>query len=196
MVTIDEEEAFDHDDAIYAEPHESGWRIVVAIADVSYFVKPGDEIDTQARIRGNSIYLPERVIPMLPEKLSKDLCSLNEQAERPCLAVELVIDKSGKLINYKFSRAMMKSAGRLTYQGVQAVKNKILAVSSEHNKVIHDLYGAYAALKQAREDRGALEIHTNNEKVQFSEGGKAQRILIRPRDHSHRLVEEMMILQM
>ncbi|HYS48999.1 MAG TPA: RNB domain-containing ribonuclease, partial [Xanthobacteraceae bacterium] len=163
LVTIDDSDARDFDDAVWAEPdpdpgNSGGWHIVVAIADVSAYVAPGSALDREALRRGNSVYFPDRVVPMLPEALSNDLCSLVPGADRPCLAVHLWIDPAGRKRRHRFEPAIMRSAARLTYDRVQAAHDGSLA---EQLRVPPDrlaaLYGAFAALDTARRARGALE---------------------------------------
>ncbi len=163
LVTIDGEDARDFDDAVWAAPDDDpanpgGWRCVVAIADVSWYVRPGDALDREAYKRGNSVYFPDRVVPMLPEDLSNGWCSLKPDEDRSCIAVEFHLDKDGNKRRHKFVRAMMRSAARLTYTRVQAARDgapdeltgPLLA------PVIDPLYGAWAALAKARAARGVL----------------------------------------
>ncbi|MEE9251163.1 MAG: RNB domain-containing ribonuclease, partial [Alphaproteobacteria bacterium] len=163
LVTIDDEDARDFDDAVWAEPDpdtSGGWRLIVAIADVAYYVRAGDGLDQCAGERGNSVYLPDRVVPMLPERLSNGLCSLKPGEDRPCIAVHMWIDSDGKPKRHEFVRAMMRSAARLTYAQVQSARDGAPDDVSEPllKTVIAPLYGAYEALRQARQKRGALDI--------------------------------------
>lgn len=201
LVTIDDEDARDHDDAVWAGPdgnpkNAGGWHIIVAIADVSYFVKPFDLLDREALARSNSVYFPDQVIPMLPERLSNELCSLRPDVDRPCLAVNLYINNRGDLIHFDFFRALIRSHGKLTYKDVQASiekrSNKIETTLQEG--VIPDLYRAYDLLKKARDKRGPLDLDLPEQKIVLSPSGKIQAVLTRLRVDSHRLIEEMMIL--
>ncbi|MCH8090927.1 MAG: ribonuclease R [Proteobacteria bacterium] len=200
LVTIDDEHARDFDDAVWAEPdpdpaNGGGWHFVVAIADVTQYVRPGDALDQCAYERGNSVYLPDRVVPMLPERLSNDLCSLRPDEDRPCLAVHIWIDRDGKRLKHRFERAMMRSAARLTYGQVQdardgaanAMPAALLAAT------IAPLYGVYDALNRARERRGALDLDLPEYRVVLGDDGGVDAIEQRRRFDSHRLIEECMI---
>ncbi len=200
LVTIDGEDARDFDDAVWAAPDDDpanpgGWRCVVAIADVSWYVRPGDALDREAYKRGNSVYFPDRVVPMLPEDLSNGWCSLKPDEDRSCIAVEFHLDKDGNKRRHKFVRAMMRSAARLTYTRVQAARDgapdeltgPLLA------PVIDPLYGAWAALAKARAARGVLELDLPERKVDLAEDGRVLGISPRPRFDSHRLIEDFMI---
>ncbi len=202
LVTIDDKEARDHDDAVYAEPdqdpnNEGGWRLLVAIADVSHFVTTGSDLDQEARQRGNSTYFPDQVVPMLPERLSNDLCSLRPEEERPCLAVWMCISKLGKLLSKKFVKGLMKSHGKLTYVGVQNYhdgKGDTGFPKALNTKHIDHLYGAYDLLKKARQKRGTLEIEVPEQKITLKDNGSIQHIQPRPRQESNVLIEEFMVL--
>lgn len=201
LVTIDDMEARDHDDAVYAEPdldqnNKGGWRILVAIADVSHYVKIESALDREAQERANSTYFPDQVVPMLPEKLSNDLCSLKQDQDRYCLAVWLTIDSQGKLIGKEFFNGLMRSHGKLTYQGVQACRNgdRDHLPDTLDLKVIDHLYGAYQALCHDRRQRGVLEIDLPEYKIIFNPDGSPQMVSCRQRLDAHRLIEEMMIL--
>lgn len=200
LVTIDGADSRDFDDAIFAEPDDNpdnagGWHLIVAIADVSFYVKPGSELDKEAYKRGNSTYFADRVVPMLPEKLSNDLCSLNPNIDRACMACDMWIDKNGKLLNYKFKRGLMKSAARLIYEEVQEARdgapNEKTAPIMDN--VINPLYEAFKILKEARNKRGTLEIDIPERKAIIIDG-KVKDIVPRERLESHQLVEEFMIL--
>jgi ribonuclease R len=200
LVTIDGEDARDFDDAVFAEPDDDtnnpgGFHLIVAIADVAYYVRPNEPLDTAARERGNSVYFPDRVVPMLPERLSNDLCSLRPKEERPCMAVHMWIDAHGKKLRHRFTRALMRSAARLTYDQAQAtIDNRPDGAPSElREPVIAPLYAAYHALAHARRHRGTLELDIEERKVVLSEDGKVERIVPRPRHDSHKLIEEFMI---
>ena len=198
FVTIDGSDARDFDDAVYAEAdtdakNKGGYRILVAIADVAHYVRPGDALDNEARNRGNSVYFPDRVVPMLPEALSNGLCSLRPNEDRACLAVEMVIDSHGHKISHKFMRGLMRSRARLTYEEVQAVADgaDIEAVPAG---VIDTLYGAFRRLIAARRKRGALDLTLPERKAILTDDGKVARIEARSVLDSHRLIEELMVL--
>jgi ribonuclease R len=200
FVTIDDEDARDFDDAVWAEPdtdptNPGGWHLIVAIADVSYYVKADDPLDREAFKRGNSVYFPDRVIPMLPEELSNHLCSLKPNTKRGCLAVHLWINQNGKLLNHQFVRGIMKSVKRLTYQETQEAfeGGKTRLTPSFIQDIICPLYGAYSALLKAKLKRSPLNLELPEEKIYLNEEGKITRISPRPRFDSHRLIEEFMI---
>jgi len=200
LVTIDGADARDFDDAVFAAPDEdptnpNGWRIVVAIADVSWYVRHGDPLDKAARERGNSAYFPDRVVPMLPEKLSNDLCSLRPGEDRACLAVDMRIDAHGQLLGHTFQRGLMRSAARLTYEQVQSARDGQPDGKTGPllKTIIEPLYGAFAALAQARDNRGTLDLDIPERQVILSEEGWIDKILPRTRLDSHRLIEEFMI---
>ncbi len=198
LVTIDGADARDFDDAVYAEPdpETGGWRIIVAIADVAHYVTPGSPLDRAARERGNSVYLPDRVVPMLPEALSNGLCSLRPGEDRACLAAELVIDDQGRLRRHRFLRGLMRSAARLTYEQLQAARNGApdAVTAPLMERVIAPLYGAFAALATARAERGTLELDLPERVVRLDEAGRVREIGVRPRLDSHRLIETFMIV--
>lgn len=199
LVTIDGEDARDFDDAVFAEPdddpkNEGGWKLLVAIADVAWFVRPFDALDKCARERGNSVYFPDRVVPMLPEALSGNLCSLKPNEDRACLAVRIKINKHGKILKHKFMRAMMRSAARLNYHEVQAVFDGAMPEMNEGlRKCLLNVYGAYKALEKARKKRGALEIDVPEREIELNDKGQVAKISARERFDSHRAVEEFMI---
>ncbi len=199
LVTIDGADARDFDDAVWAgaDPapdNEGGWRAVVAIADVAHFVPQGGALDRAARERGNSAYFPDRVVPMLPEALSAGLCSLKPGEDRACLAAHLRIDASGTVLDWRFERALMRSAQRLTYDGVQqAVAQGGAGLAAPVRDAIPALYGVYGALRAARERRGALDLDLPERTVTLAEDGTVARIGFARRYDSHRLIEEMMI---
>lgn len=200
LVTIDGADARDFDDAVFAEPDKDpknpgGWHLVVAIADVSYYVRPGSKLDREAYKRGNSTYFADRVVPMLPERLSNDLCSLRPLVNRACLAVHMIIDKDARLITYRFARGLMRSAARLTYEQVEdAHKGSLDDLTAPLiDTVIKPLYKAYSLLKRAREKRGALELELPERKAIIKDGVVAA-IVPRQRLESHQLIEEFMIL--
>jgi ribonuclease R len=196
LVTIDGLDARDFDDAVFAEPTEEGWHLIVAIADVAYYVRQGSPLDKAAYERGNSCYFPDRVVPMLPERLSNDLCSLRPDEDRPCLAAHMWIDGNGKLKRHKFVRAMMRSAARLVYEQVQeaADGNPDEKTASLMETVIKPLYEAFKILQKARDRRGTLDLDLPERVVKMSPEGKIATIGTRARLDSHRLVEEFMIL--
>jgi ribonuclease R len=202
LVTIDDEHARDFDDAVWAEADEDpdnpgGWHLTVAIADVAWYVRPDDPLDTDAQLRGNSVYLPDRVIPMLPEALSNGWCSLNPDEDRPCLAVQMWINVDGYKIRHTFHRAMMRSAGRLTYRQVQSLRDEGSAGEDSDAippGLIDPLYGAFAALLKARESRGAIDLDLPERRIVLAKDGSVERIDRRKRLDSHRLIEEFMIL--
>ena len=200
LVTIDGADARDFDDAVWAEPdpdpaNQGGWHLLVAIADVAYYVRPNSALDRAAYERGNSVYFPDRVVPMLPEALSNDLCSLRPGEDRACFAVHLWIDRHGVLQRHRFVRGLMRSAARLTYEQAQAARDgapdEVTAPLLE--TVIAPLYGAYAALWAARQRRGTLELDLPERRVRLDERGRVAEIAPRERLDSHRLIEEFMI---
>ncbi|HJS31464.1 MAG TPA: ribonuclease R, partial [Alphaproteobacteria bacterium] len=201
LVTIDGEDARDFDDAVFAEPdgdpvNRSGFHIVVAIADVAWYVRPDRPLDREARRRGNSAYFPDRVVPMLPERLSNDLCSLRPLEDRPCLAVHVWIDANGRKLRHRFVRAMMRSQARITYDEAQATWDGTPrgAAAGLRDRVLAPLYGAFHALSRARRARGTLDLDLEERKVVLGPDGRIERIVPRPRYDSHRLIEEFMIL--
>ena len=196
LVTIDGADARDFDDAVWAEPDpDEGWHAVVAIADVGHYVRPGSALDRAAYERGNSVYFPDRVVPMLPEALSNDLCSLRPGESRPCLAVHLWIDRRGKLRRHRFVRALMRSAARLTYEQVEAAHGGRPddAAGPLRESVIAPLFGVYRALIGARRRRGAIDLDLPEREVTLDADGHVAAVVPRPRLESHRLIEELMI---
>ena len=197
LVTIDPWDARDHDDACYVETHADGeMTIWVAIADVAHYVTGGSALDREARNRGNSTYFPDRVVPMLPDVLSGDLCSLHEGVERACLAVAMRIDAEGTKINHTFHRALMKSAASLHYEEVQAAmdgapNDKVAPLVSD---IIRPLYAAYAALKIARAKRQPLELDLPERQIILDDMGKVSSVNYKDRLDAHRLIEEFMVL--
>jgi ribonuclease R len=200
LVTIDPEDARDHDDAVWAEPdndpaNRGGHCVIVAIADVAYYVRPGSALDMEALKRGNSAYFPDRVVPMLPERLSADLCSLREQEDRPCLAVRMVFDADGNKRRHEFLRGTMRSAARLTYQDAQRAFDG--APDSRHReiatRVLAPLWNAYQSLAKARDRREPLNLDLPERRVTIGEDGKVKSIAFRERLESMRLIEEFMI---
>lgn len=200
LVTIDGADARDFDDAVWAEAdddakNQGGFKLIVAIADVAHYVKPGSALDKAARQRGNSVYFPDRVVPMLPERLSNDLCSLRPKEDRASLACHMVIDAEGHLIRHRFSRALIKSAARLTYEQVQAAMDGAPDDTTDVlvEPVLKPLYAAYRALSKARHERGTLELDLPERQVKIGEDGKVAEITRRARFDSHKLIEEFMI---
>ncbi len=195
LVTIDDDDARDHDDAVFAEPHGDGWRVIVAIADVAHHVRPGSALDREACLRGNSVYFPDRAVPMLPEVLSSDLCSLKPGVPRSCVAAHLWITARGKLQRWRFQRDVMCSRARLTYTEVEDHRNgrPSPATSSLPDRLIDHLYGVFRVLLDARRQRGAFEIERGERKVSFDSRGHIGDIALRHRLDSHRLIEELMI---
>jgi ribonuclease R len=200
LVTMDGADARDFDDAVYAEPdsdpaNPGGWHMVVAIADVAHYVRPGEALDLEARRRANSVYFPDRVLPMLPEALSNGLCSLRPGEDRACLAVHLWYDRRGHKLRHRFVRALMRSHARLIYEQVQAAADgnldEITAPLLE--TVIRPLYGAYAVLAKARRRRGTLDLDLPEAEVRLGPDRRPEAIVTRPRLDSHRLIEEFMI---
>lgn len=196
LITIDPADARDHDDAVFAEALEDGWRVIVAIADVAAYVTEGSPLDREAMKRGNSTYFPDRVVPMLPFELSADACSLRENELRRCLAVEMRFDKSGAKRSHRFIRGMMRSAGKLSYAQAQAAIDG--HPTSERalellEPVLKPLWGAYAALSKARDKRGPLELELPERRIEFSDEGTIEGIRVKERFDAHKLIEEMMI---
>jgi ribonuclease R len=200
LITIDPADARDHDDAVWAAPDEDpdnggGWVVIVAIADVAAYVDAASPLDKGARKRGVSVYLPDRVVPMLPERLSNDLCSLREGEERPCLAVRMVFDRDGNKRGHRFIRGWMKSAAKLAYEEAQAAIDGKGQGKAEKllEPVLGPLWGAYAALTSARKRRDPLEIDAPEKKIEVGEDGKVKGVRVRERFDAHKLIEEMMI---
>jgi ribonuclease R len=190
LVTIDGEDARDFDDAVFAEPDGDGFRLIVAIADVAHYVRPGSALDAAARTRGNSVYFPDRVVPMLPEALSNGWCSLRPQEDRACLFVEIHIDAGGRKQSHRFGRGLMRSAARLTYEQVQRAHD----AGDDLGMPLQSLYVAFRALLAARTARGTLDLDLPERKVVLDAGGKVLGVTPRPRLDSHRLIEEFMVL--
>ncbi len=209
LVTIDGEDARDFDDAVYAETRPNGFRLVVAIADVSHYVTPDSPLDKEAFNRGTSVYFPQRVVPMLPESLSNGLCSLNPDVDRLCMVCDMTIDLEGQIKRSKFYPATMRSHARLTYTevhhyltvtGNDAAKTKItkeqqatcekIGVLGEHIDVLHKLYGV---MREARSERGAIEFESNETRIIFNDQKKIDQIHPVVRNQAHMLIEECMI---
>jgi ribonuclease R len=201
FVTIDPPDAKDHDDAVHATPdpdprNAGGHLVTVAIADVAHYVRPGSALDRAALERGNSVYFPDRVVPMLPERISNDLCSLRPLEDRPALAVRMAVGADGRKRSHTFHRAMIRSAARLHYEQAQ------LAVSGRTDevteplvaKILEPLYAAYRAVLRARNERGPLDLELPERKILLKSDGTIDRVIMPQRLESHRLIEEFMIL--
>jgi ribonuclease R len=196
LVTIDGETAKDFDDAVFCERTAQGFRLIVTIADVSHYVRDSDALDRDARERGTSVYFPRRVIPMLPEALSNELCSLKPDVARLCMACEMDIDLHGAIRDFKFYPAVMHSRARLTYTQVWAALSQPKKPPRETKTVLphlQDLYALYHALKAAREARGAIDFDTVEMQLEFDVRGKIVRIVPIARNDAHKLIEECML---
>ena len=197
LVTIDGADARDFDDAVFAERHKNGWRLVVAIAEVSEYVRPGTPLDDEAQNRATSVYFPGRVIPMLPEALSNGLCSLNPDVDRLCLVCDMSINEEGKVTRSRFDAAVIRSQARLTYNEVWEwlVKGtpEIRPGKKEISASLRDLYGLYKALRKARTRRGAIDFEGKEVRFVFDERGGIADILPYERNDAHMLIEECMI---
>ena len=197
LVTIDGEDARDFDDAVFCQKQGKGWKLWVAIADVSYYVRPKSSLDTEAYNRGNSVYFPNRVVPMLPEKLSNGLCSLNPQVDRLCMVCEMTISAKGKMTYYQFYEAVMNSHARLTYNKVAKILEKDTALCERYASLVphlQDLHEMYQVLVKARQQRGAIEFETIESKFIFNALGRIERIEPVVRNDAHKIIEECMIL--
>nr|WP_210279587.1 ribonuclease R [Rhizobium metallidurans] len=200
LITIDPADAKDHDDAVYAEhdpspDNEGGVIVTVAIADVSYYVRPNSPLDREALKRGNSVYFPDRVVPMLPERISNDLCSLREGQDRPALAVRMTFSKEGRKAGHTFHRVMMKSAAKLSYQQAQAAidGNPDDKTGPLLEPILKPLWHAYEVMKRGRDRRQPLELDMPERKIQLKPDGTVDRVVVPPRLDAHKLIEEMMI---
>jgi ribonuclease R len=201
LITIDPEDARDHDDAVYAEPDgppgskNGGWRVIVAIADVSAYVRPGSALDREAYRRGNSTYFPDRVAPMLPEHLSADLCSLKEGELRETLAVEMFFNENGRKTSHRFIRGKMRSAAKLSYRQAQDAidGNPDAKTQPLLDNVLKPLWAAYACVDRARKAREPLELDLPERRVRIDAEGKIASITLRDRFDAHKLIEEFMI---
>jgi ribonuclease R len=201
LVTIDPPDARDHDDAVWAGPDDdehnpSGHIVLVAIADVAHYVTPGSALDKEALKRGNSAYFPDRVVPMLPEELSADLCSLKEGVDRPCLVARMVFDARGRKKSHVFQRAIMRSAARLTYARAQAAfdGNPDADINATVKKTLADVWAAYKSLTVARNHRSPLDLDLPERRVVLGADGKVASIAYRERLESMKLIEEFMVL--
>lgn len=196
LVTIDGETARDFDDAVFAEKKGKGFRLVVAIADVSHYVRDGDALDEDARERGNSVYFPRRVIPMLPEALSNGLCSLNPGVDRLCVACDMDISASGHIKAFRFYSALMHSRARLTYTQVAKWLQDPTQADAAHTALLPHLgtlYELYRLLLAAREKRGAIDFESSETVLDFDDQGKIASIRLAERNEAHRLIEECML---
>jgi ribonuclease R len=197
LVTIDGETARDFDDAVYCERVGKGFRLIVAIADVSHYVHDGDALDRDARERGTSVYFPRRVIPMLPEALSNELCSLKPDVDRLCVACEMAIDGRGNIARYRFAPAVMHSKGRLTYTQVWSWLSRPEEARTNEAQALRphldSLYTLYKLLAAARARRGAIDFDTLELGLEFDAQGKIERIVPVPRNDAHRIIEECML---
>ena len=200
LITIDPSDARDHDDAVWAEAdpdpkNRGGWVVIVAIADVAHYVTPASALDKEARKRGNSVYFPDRVVPMLPERISNDLCSLKEDVSRPCLAVRMIFDKDGRKLGHRFYRGLMRSAASLSYEQAQAAIDGRVdeATGPLLDTVLRPLWGAYGSLVLARTERGPLDLDLPERKILLDDKGRVRGIATPPRLDAHRLIEECMI---
>jgi ribonuclease R len=193
LITIDGDDARDFDDAVFAEPIDSGFRLIVAIADVAHYVKAGCAVDREAQQRGNSVYFPDRVVPMLPESLSNGLCSLRPGEDRACLFVDIQIGTDGRKRTHRFGRGLMRSKAKLTYEQVQFQFDDGNAgeIGAER---LAALRGAFHALLSARRARGTLDLDLPERRVLLDEHGEVSQIVPRVRLDSHRLIEEFMVL--
>ncbi len=201
FVTIDPPDAKDHDDAVFAasdpDPANHGGHIIhVAIADVAAYVRPGTSLDREALDRGNSVYFPDRVVPMLPERISNDLCSLRPNEDRPALAIRIAVAADGRKLSHRVHRVMMRSAGKLTYAQVQAAWDGMPGAETQSllDGVLRPLFAAYEALKTARTKRAPLDLDLPERKILLKQDGTVDRVIVPPRIEAHRLIEEFMIL--
>jgi len=201
LVTIDGEDARDFDDAVYCEPAKvgrgKGWRLVVAIADVSHYVKPGEPLDADAYERATSVYFPRRVIPMLPEKISNGLCSLNPAVDRLAMVCDMLVTAEGEIHAYQFFPALIRSAARFTYTEVAAILANTRGQEAARREALvpHllDLHDVYRALLRARVKRGAIDFETTETQILCDENGRIDKIVPRTRTEAHRLIEESML---
>ncbi|KMK51912.1 exoribonuclease R [[Actinobacillus] muris] len=197
LITIDGESARDFDDAVFCQKEDKGWRLWVAIADVSYYVRPKTALDLEAQQRGNSVYFPNRVIPMLPEILSNGLCSLNPQVDRLCLVAEIQISPKGTLTDFRFYEAVMNSHARLTYTKVANILNGDETLRERYFYLVphlDTLHQMYQTLVETRQKRGAIEFETVESQFIFNPQGRIERIEPLIRNDAHKIIEECMIL--
>ncbi|MDO9413090.1 MAG: ribonuclease R [Pseudolabrys sp.] len=201
LITIDPPDAKDHDDAVHAEPDEDpgnkgGFIITVAIADVAHYVTPGSPLDREALVRGNSVYFPDRVVPMLPERISNDLCSLVPHQDRAALAVRMIINANGRKLSHTFHRIMMRSAAKLAYEQAQfAIDGRLDDTTGPLlEPIIKPLFAAYEALVRARDERQPLDLDIPERKILLKADGTVDRVVVPERQDANKLIEEMMIL--
>ena len=197
LVTIDGEDARDFDDAVYCKKTPKGWKLLVAIADVSHYVQVNSELDKEAKNRSTSVYFPEQVIPMLPEILSNGLCSLNPHVDRLCMVCELYIDQQGKVLRTRFFDAVMRSHARLTYTEVaKMLVDGDVALAEKYSHVmplLRELYALYKVMRISREERGAMDFDTQETRIVFGNNRKIEKIIPVVRNDAHKLIEEFMI---
>lgn len=197
LVTIDGEDARDFDDAVFASKTPKGWKLLVAIADVSHYVQPGSALDLEARNRSTSVYFPEQVIPMLPEVLSNGLCSINPDEDRLSMVCEMLINEQGQVIRARFFDAVMRSHARLTYNKVSAMlEDKHTKLRKKYKVVLphlEEMYALYKAMRGQREIRGAMDFDTQETQIVFGEDRKIEKIIPVQRNDAHKLIEEFMI---
>lgn len=197
LVTIDGEDARDFDDAVYCEPTSKGWKLYVAIADVSHYVERGSALDEEAYTRGTSVYFPGRVIPMLPEVLSNGLCSINPHVDRLCMVCEILINKEGKMVRSRFFEGLMQSHARLTYTEVAAMlvdsDEKLRKQYDPLVPHLEDLYDLYKVFLKQRKKRGAIDFETTETQIVFSENKRIEKIVPTVRNEAHKIIEECMI---
>ncbi len=197
LVTIDGADARDFDDAVYCEAKPKGWKLLVCIADVSSYVAPGSALDKEAKSRGNSVYFPDRVIPMLPEILSNGLCSINPHVDRLCMTCELYISKDGKVTRTRFYEAVMKSHARLTYDQVADMliegDPQLCETHAELLPHLHQLYALFQVLRKGRSELGAIDFDTTETRILFNDEHKVDKIVPVHRNDAHRLIEECML---
>ena len=202
LVTIDDETARDFDDAVYCEPRpRGGYRLLVAIADVSHYVRPGSPLDEEAVNRSTSVYFPDHVVPMLPEKLSNGLCSLNPGVDRLCMVADMTISAAGNISSYSFYQAVMYSHARLTYNKVSSMLEhpdteqgyKLCEQYAHVLPQLHNLYGLYQLLRKARTERGAIDFETTETKIVFDADRKIEEIVPVQRNEAHKIIEECML---
>ena len=200
LITIDPADARDHDDAVFAAPDDAtdnagGHKVMVAIADVSAYVRPASALDKEARFRGNSVYFPDLVVPMLPERISNDLCSLREDEKRPALVCLMRFDRHGHKLSQRFARGIMRSHAKLSYEDAQAAIDGRQALKTDRllEKVLKPLWAAYRALKKAQDQRSPLALDLPERKIILDKKGSVAKVVVPPRLDAHRLIEEFMI---
>ena len=195
FVTIDGEDAKDFDDAVFCEPLKNGgWRAMIAIADVAHYVTPNSALDNEAKLRGNSVYFPSRVVPMLPEKLSNELCSLRPNVDRLTMVCEINLNADGVAQSFQFNNAVIHSKARLTYTTVAAILAGKEKGDEKINPHLKNLHALFKKLLEQRKFRGAIEFETTETQILFSKDGKIDRIVARKRNVAHQIIEEMMLL--